>query len=160
MPFLLPEIRCWQEIWPEFTCLRVSENHFGNPETSKIQTNNMKARPDTCCPVTIQENCFLAFCGADLGSQQTLWGRKALGSVSVHLSLYDTSILKLQLLPVLWCPFDYGRSQSAWYWAWNLRSAPLHNLGLISFSLITWCFCFKPAPANILLADATVGPKS
>ena len=48
MPFLLPEIRCWEEIWPEFTCLRVSENHFGNPETSKIQTNNIKARPDTC----------------------------------------------------------------------------------------------------------------
>ena len=35
MPFLLPEIRCWEEIWPKFT---VSENHFGNPETSKIQT--------------------------------------------------------------------------------------------------------------------------
>ena len=50
MPFLLPEIRCWQEIWPEFTCLRVrvSENHFGNPETSKLQTNNRKARTDTC----------------------------------------------------------------------------------------------------------------
>ena len=39
MPFLLPEIRRWEEIWPEFTCLRVLGNHFGNPETSKIQTN-------------------------------------------------------------------------------------------------------------------------
>ena len=55
------------------------------------------------CQVTLQENGFLAVYGADpvQSSQQTLWGRKGLGSVSVHLSLYDTSILKLSMTHLL-----------------------------------------------------------
>ena len=46
MHFLLPKIRCWEEFWPDYTCLRALENHLGNPEASKIQTKNMKAWPD------------------------------------------------------------------------------------------------------------------
>ena len=33
-------------IWTNFTCLRVLEIIFQNPETSKIQTKIMRARPD------------------------------------------------------------------------------------------------------------------
>ena len=70
--FRVPEIRCWEEIWPDFTCLRVSENLFGNPETSKIQTNNMRARPDTW-HVWGSMNAAQIECNWTLQSREASW---------------------------------------------------------------------------------------
>ena len=36
------------QIWPELTCLRILENHVGNPETRKIQTKRVRARQGAC----------------------------------------------------------------------------------------------------------------
>ena len=54
--FLPPKISFYQaslektiRIWPEITCLGILENHFGNPETRKLQTKIMRARPGAWC---------------------------------------------------------------------------------------------------------------
>ena len=49
MPFLLQGSQNFAtaegviQIWPEFTCLRILENSFENPETRKIQMKIMRA---------------------------------------------------------------------------------------------------------------------